>query len=193
MGKKSVVFCDLTKQEVEEESSLVTITIKIPGKKNGRSYELSPEAAAKLEQQLTAGPDAKLDHDWQFDKSASGRPSWGVVPNETQKSTKLGDLDDDQFVADKKQELKERGELGQERPELENAILAPSLSASEKSDCLHMNKGSIQTTMRSGKRYAYRICRECRRQVTEKSKTDTQTYMAGKLPPDVNIRDLGDR
>lgn len=186
MAKRTVQECDLTKLEYDPKDT-VTIVIKKDGKK-GRSYDLSPEAAAKLEQQLTAGPQRKLDANWQFGAS---RTDWEAVKTDGPKT--LGEFDDDSFVAEKKRELKDRGELGQEREEPEAPVLAPALGASEKSDCLHMNKGPIKTTLRNKKRYAYRNCRQCGKEVAEKSMEDTQAYMAGKLPPDVNIRDLGDR
>lgn len=188
MAKRTVQECDLTKLEYDPKDT-VTIVIKKDGKK-GRSYDLSPEAAEKLERQLTAGPQSKLDSDWQFN---TGRPTWETVSVETEKPKTLGDFDDDQFVSDKKRELKERGELGQEREEPETPVLAPSLGAGEKSDCPHMNKGPIKTTLRDKKRYVFRRCRECGKEVAEKSREDTKAYMAGKAPPDVNIKDLGDR
>lgn len=189
MAKRTVQECDLTKLEYDPKDT-VTITIKKDGKK-GRTYELSPDAATKLEQQLTAGPDAKLNSNWSFNESSSSHPNWNVVLSETKGQT-LGDFDDDKFVSDKKQELRERGELGKEREEPSEPVIAPVLGG-EPSDCLHMNKGPIQTTMREGKRHAYRICRTCRRPVAEKSREDRVAYMSGKLPPDVNIKDLGDR
>jgi hypothetical protein len=182
VGKKQIVFCDLTKQETEEDL-LVTITIKLDGKKP-RSYDLSPEAAAKLEQQLVGG--SKLSEEWGFYAQAlsperSGRPR----PART-----VGDLDNgaERTIADKKAELREAGIL----PTQQEAESEVTEIIGGKKDCPHMNKGRIQTTLRDGKRFIFRLCTECRARIPEMSKASRDAYLDGKVSKtdDVNIREL---
>lgn len=176
MGKKSVVFCDLTKQEVEDDSALVTIVIKIPGKKQGRTYELSAEAAAKLERQLVAGN--KLDTNWSFNSSLRS-PS-----GEEQSPRTIGNLidDDDQFISDKKREMRDEGiDLSPREKEEDQSIMLPEIAV-DGSDCLHMNKGPVQTTLRNGERHFYRVCRACRGRVAEKLRDDRKAFLAAKPP-----------
>jgi hypothetical protein len=189
MAKRVVQECDLTKQEYDPEET-VTITFKYKGKARGRSYDLSPAAAAKLEQQLVGG--SKLPEDWGFvgqTTTAQGRKA----------ARTLGDLDDaaageEQTIADKKSELRAAGVI----PEQSEAK-APEPEISEvtevvggRKDCSHMNKGRIQTTLRDGKRFIFRLCTECRARIPEMSKASKESYLSGKISKgdDINIRDL---
>jgi len=187
MAKRVVQECDLTKQEYDPEDT-VTITFKKAGKAKGRSYDLSPEAAAKLEQQLVGGNE--LPATWGFGSVAK------VEHTEVQRArTTLADLendplDDTELIASKKAQFAELGGLDKNREEPTSPVIAPSLGQSVANDkCLHMNKGPIQTTIRDKKRHAYRTCRECRKEVPVKSKSDNESYMNASLPSDVNMRD----
>jgi len=180
MAKRVVQECDLTKQEYDPAET-VTLIIKRSGKKTGRTYELSPDAAAKLETQLVSGQ--KLDANWTFLTNMMEFKS-----GETKRT--LGDLDekteDANFIASKKQELKDEGvDLSPRELEDDTETVLPDLSDGTK--CLHMNKGPIQTTMKQGERYIYRICRECRSRISEKSKDDRNSFMNGKAPAESRV------
>jgi len=178
MGKRLIVECDLTKQEYNPEET-VTLTFKKDGKKSGRTYELSAKAAEKLEQQLVAGPEAKLPSDWTF----GGSP-------ERKKAVTLETLedsieDDSEFVAAKKMELRDIGIISDEaRETVENPILFE-----ETDGCRHINKSRIQTTLKNKKRFIYQTCRDCGKKIEAKTMEEKTSYMNSKLPPDVNMQE----
>jgi RNA polymerase-binding transcription factor DksA len=170
-------LCDLTKLEYDPEETVV-ITIKKKGKSKGRSYDLSPEAASKLEQQLVAGAEAQLTENWSFLRDAV------TTSLEKTKGQTLEDLEDEesQFIAEKRASLREEGVSEEERRQ-------PNAPAS-KCPTRHMNKGRIQTTIRDGKRFAYRKCNDCNADIPEQTAEQRKNYMSGKAPQGVNIRDL---
>lgn len=192
MAKRIVIECDLTKQEYDPEET-VTITFKYKGKVRGRSYDLSPAAAAKLEQQLV-GSD-KLGEAWGFFAQATAaEPRRGPRPART-----VGDLDTEpgeaeKVIAEKKAELREAGVIPEHAeakvPEVEISEVTEIIGG--KKDCPHMNKGRIQTTLRDGKRFIFRSCMECRARIPEMSKASKDAYLNGKVSKgdDVNVREL---
>jgi len=191
-AKRIVIECDLTKQEYDPDET-VTITFKHKGKARGRSYDLSAAAAAKLEQQLVGGP--KLNAEWGFyaqteSVTRQGRPR----PART-----VGDLDTEsgeaeKTIADKKAELREAGVIPADaanKPQ-EAEVSEVTEIVGGKKDCLHMNKGRIQTTLRDGKRFIFRLCTECRARIPEMPLATKAAYLDGKVnkADDVNIREL---
>jgi hypothetical protein len=188
MAKRVIQECDLTKQEYDPDETVV-ITIKKKGKRQGRSYDLSPDAASKLEQQLVAGNEATLPEGWGF---ASAQPT------QKNKRRTLEDLenededeeDDSGFVANKKAELRDQGVIGDDDEEREpNTALGQALGASGQK-CRHINKSRIQTAMRKGKRYAYRTCNDCHKTIEEMTAENRRQYMTGKPPKGVKIKDI---
>lgn len=188
MAKRVIQECDLTKQEYDPDQTVVLI-IKKKGKKVGRTYELSPDAAAKLEQQLVAG--IKLEKHWSF----SNQPSF-PVPRSIDPIAVIGSSatttiptwdetqdNDSQWVEQKKAFLKEEGII----PES-----GPPEQASPPGACVHMNKGPVRTTMRNGEQYAYRLCKQCGKQIAEHKREDTKAYISQTPPPDVNLKDYGE-
>lgn len=186
MARRVVQECDLTKQEYDPEET-VTLIIKRSGKKTGRTYELSSDAASKLEAQLVSGN--KLDTNWGFGRGAASERT------DPARGRTLADLDTDQddktedasFVAKKKRELTEEGvdTAPRERQE-DDATVLPGLASN--SDCLHMNKGAIQITMvKGGERQFYRICKSCRGRVPEKAKGERSAYLGTKAPADSRV------
>jgi len=199
MAKRTIQECDLTKQEYDPDTT-VSITIKAKGKSRGRSYDLSPEAASKLERQLVSGD--PLPEGWDFTASVKDESR---SSSRGRSSQTLGDLDDDpdavlesdaQFVAEKKASLREHGVLGDDDSEEEeprepsgDSPVGRALGATG-DKCRHMNKGRIQTTMRGGKRFIYRKCTECRKDIPEQTSDAKEQYMSGRAPKGVRIRDL---
>lgn len=190
MGKRQLVFCDLSKEEVGEDEELITIVIKHKGK-SSRSYEISSKTAGKLEQQLVAGMDAALGTDWSFGRGESVT----VIAKDGSKKT-LADLeyeeqeDDTKFVAEKKNSLREEGVDFDQRPEPTEEKFVAALGVNAPDQCSHRTKTRIQTTIRKKKRYAYRNCKDCGKEIPEKSSKDRQGYMNAELPSDTNLRDL---
>jgi len=192
MAKRVVQECDLTKQEYDPDET-VTITFKHKGKARGRSYDLSAAAAAKLEQQLVGGP--KLTEEWGFYAAQpAASQARGPRPART-----VGDLDRDpneaeRTIAEKKAELREAGVIPADaagKPQ-EAEVSEVTEIVGGKKDCLHMNKGRIQTTLRDGKRFIFRLCTECRARIPEMPLATKAAYLDGKVnkADDVNIREL---
>lgn len=175
MARRVVQECDLTKQEYDPAET-VTLVIKKSGKKTGRTYELSAEAASKLEQQLVSGN--KLPTNWSFSGMAD------VKTSNTVKTLADLDTDDDKFVAEKKRTMSDEGVDIEPREKAEGqAEILPEL-AGDGSDCLHINKTGIQLTMKGGKRQFYRVCRDCRTRLPEKTKNERVAYLEAKAPAD---------
>lgn len=190
MGKRVIIECDLTKQEYDPDGT-VTLVLKRAGKKAGRTYELSPDAAAKLEQQLVAGPEAKLPVDWKFIGASVSESHPRARPKRTLEDLENEPEDDSSFVAAKKAELKEAGVI-QETPREEPAeiVVSEALGAPKGSKCPHLNKGRVQTTLKGGKRFAFRTCKECRAKIPMATVEEKEAFMNGKLDSDVRMRDL---
>lgn len=186
MAKRIVQECDLTKQEYDPAET-VTLVIKRSGKKQGRTYELSPEAASKLEQQLVSGN--KLPTGWSFSGSkASVENPWHEADTPITRTLADLDNDDDALVAKKKREMKDEGvDTSEPREKVEGQATVLPVLETDDSQCLHMNKGHIQTTLKDGERYFYRTCRACRRRIPEKSKEDSRSFMTAKPPADTRV------
>ena len=192
MAKRTIQECDLTKQEYDPDETVI-ITIKKKGKSKGRSYDLSPDAAAKLEMQLVAGSDAELDSNWTFSPASQEETytytEFGEKPVEKTRAEleniTYDDIDDDsRFVAAKKAELKEEGIINTEPREVVNSVFKGN------GNCSHPNRGRVQMTMRGEERYAYTICKDCRAQLPYKKKSDQENYASAKLPADVRMKDI---
>lgn len=194
MAKRQVVECDLTKQEVEDAGSLVTITIKAEGKKP-RSYDLSAEAAAKLEAQLTATRDHKLDPNWFFANGKVANPvprvSLDDLTNQVEdaQSKRENPPDDDDWVSERKQELRKTGRT-RKKEEKKEDVAIEVIANDDGSGCPHMNKGRVRMEIRADQQYAYHVCRDCGTELPAMTKDQKQAFLNGKPPADVNIRDI---
>lgn len=172
MARRTIQECDLTKAEYDPDLT-VTITIKKPGKGRGRSYDLSPEAAAKLEQQLVSNHE--LHPHWSF-----GYASPDTEPKEP-RSTSSGETDDDKMVAKKKAQLEEMGVDIKE-------VTIPK-TTSEQKGCTHINKTAISFARKDGNPFAYRTCKECDLILPEKTAKGKKSYLSQALPEGVNLGD----
>jgi len=180
MAKRVVQECDLTKQEYDPAET-VTLVIKKSGKKTGRTYELSAAAAAKLEQQLVSGN--KLPEEWDF---VGGAVRQGGTSAPQPGKRTLADLDTDEpddaaFVAEKKRSLAAEGVDAEPRETQEDD---PSILGVDTSGCMHPNRGPVAITMSQGKRLIYRMCRDCRKRIPEKTKDEKAAFLSAKPPPD---------
>jgi hypothetical protein len=197
MAKRVIHECDLTKQEIDEDDVLFTLKLAKKGSRTNMTYELSSAAAEKLLAQLN-GRD-ELEENWNF----TSVQDFPVPPSDRKQRRTLEDLeaeaeekieDDSRFVAEKKAALREQGVLSDEeteepREEPTDGPVGKALGATT-DQCRHMNKSRIQTTMRGGKRFIYRKCADCRKDIPEMTSEARQSYMKGKAPKGVNIRDL---
>lgn len=191
MAKRVIQECDLTKQEYDPDETVI-ITIKKKGKTKGRSYDLSPEAAAKLEQQLVADSGAELDEGWYFANGLAENQPVDLTPREPDKAPgttfeEVAAATDEKMIAEKRAALKESGVTEDDREE--DSTPERALGTQSENGCKHLNKGRIQTTLRKGKRFAYRQCRDCNEKVPEMTKAEKQDYMSGKLPADIQLKD----
>lgn len=182
MSKKSIIICDLSKQEISDEDAMVTITIKAVGKKVGRSYDLSAESAAKLEQQLVGTN--KLSNNWGFTSRASGKnDSRGEAGSKVSaEEPEIIDIDneipqDEVFIAEKKSQREHNPPTVSPQPPSSDF----SKTLGDGTDCLHMNKGRLKLTIRDKERYAYKICKDCKRQIPEKSLDEKSKFLNTKV------------
>jgi len=196
MAKRQVVECDLTKQEVEDAAGLVTITIKAEGKKP-RSYDLSPEAAAKLEAQLTATREHKLSADWQFATANSLRPAANATdfePTAIVESSGREALakakDDDAWVHEKKRELKREKRTHKEEPAKKENLAIEVVANDDGSGCPHMNKGRVRMEIRNDQQYAYHVCRDCGSELPAMTRVQKEAFIRGQPPEGVNVKDI---
>jgi|SRR5689334_9758344 len=168
MAKRVVQECDLTKLEYDPAET-VTLVIKKNGKKAGRTYELSPAAAEKLEQQLVAGK--PLSPEWTFGSSRAA----------TQPKRTIEEMDEnDKLIAEKKRQLIAEGGTLEPREKEEGQAGLPGLDAD--GSCMHINRGRVQTTLRGGERSFYRVCVDCSRRIPEKTKEQKSGYMNSTAP-----------
>lgn len=73
MARRTIVECDLCKQEVEDDGGLLKITIKKPKAKTGNAFEICPSCAEKVQTQLVASSDKRLNPEWAFVRPVSLR------------------------------------------------------------------------------------------------------------------------
>lgn len=180
MARRVIQECDLTKQEYDPDET-VTISIKKKGKSKARTYDLSPSAAAKLEQQLVAGPDASLAEGWSF-FSLLPMPKTHRIDGDTfvGASNEDGIEDDTAFVVKKKSELREEGIIGSEAEErdLNGGAVSKAMGVTRR-NCSHMNKSGIKVTSDHKK---YRTCRDCGKALIVQSTKERTAYLTDKLP-----------
>jgi len=160
MGSKTVVFCDLCKQEAEEDN-LYSLVFKKPGKKTGNRYELCSGCAGKLQVQLVG--EGELSSGWGFGSGPPQGPATDQSPPEETAAERRKRLSkplpepdaDDAFVAEKQKEaaaIKERASGG------------PKVESGKATDgkCLHYNKTSAVMGTVGGEPGFVRKCKDCR-------------------------------
>ena len=97
--------------------------------------------------------------------------------------------DDTKYVAAKKRELREEGIINDE-PREEAEVPVMNLDTTSNCPTKHMNKGRIQTTMKNGSRYIYRLCTDCNKRIPEKTAGAKKLYRNQKPGKGVNVREL---
>ena len=169
MGKRQLVYCDLCKVETDD---LHLLSLKKSGKKNTNKFEVCEDCTDKLQKQLVAGENAQ---EWSF---ATVR-----VVAETKPEIIYTDTEDDE---NNMRRLKD-----QERLETLSSMDIDPVEMEtppDSGDCVHMNKGRVNLTMRNGKKFAYRICKQCRQQIPEHNLGSKDKYRNQKLEKDINLR-----
>lgn len=172
MGKRTIIECDLTKQEISEEDDVFTLKIAKKGKRTNMTYELCGQAAEKLLAQLNSSNELPMD--WDFTKRSRTESS------SSRSHQTLEDLEEE-MIAEKRRSLSEETRADRVAPLLES-----------ESNCRHMNKGRIQATVKDGKRFIYRVCNLCRARIPESTAESREEYLNGNLPSDINLRSLDD-
>ena len=66
----------------------------------------------------------------------------------------------------------------------EAARLWNAIEIAADEDCLHMNKGPIQITLRHGEQYIFRTCKGCKGRIPERQKGEREAYLKTKAPAD---------
>jgi hypothetical protein len=66
MARRQIVECDLCKGEVEDDASLLKVTIKKPKAKSGNAFEICPYCAEKVQTQLVSNSAKRLNANWIF-------------------------------------------------------------------------------------------------------------------------------
>lgn len=178
MARRVVTECDLSKAEYDPAET-VTLVIKKNGKKTGRTYELSPQAAAKLEQQLVSG--SKLPEEWFFAGVNVRSSRSNMTTNEDLEPTTLAseEQSDEQIIAAKHAA----------REEVEEDVEPDSTPAIDPSICPHRNRSRTHMKMKNGERFAYKICKDCRKMVEVHKRDERLDYANGKVPSDINLKD----
>lgn len=158
MGRKNVIFCDLCKQEADEDS-LSTLTFKKPGKKTGNKYEICSGCAEKLQVQLVG--ENELSSGWGFGATEmpAGKTPAPSQPTEETAAERRSRLEreaseDDDFVAAKQREVKARNT---ETPGPETTP-----GKSETGKCLHYNRTPPVKGTVGGVDQFVQKCRDCR-------------------------------
>lgn len=197
MGKRTIQECDLCKQEYDPDDTY-NLTFKPPGKKAGNKYDLCPQCAEKLQQQLVASSEAVLEN-WVF-----GSPSMKILskdemremdaplppePDAASRRVELADGDDDQFVLGKKREIEAREAETQEQTR--NSKVPGFVEKPAGNKCPHYNKSPIMAGQTSdGSKTFFQKCRDCGKKLTPPSAQDRHTVATSKPPKGVNLRDL---
>jgi len=190
MAKRVIHECDLSKQEISEDDTIFTLKLTKKGTRSNMTYELSSASAEKLLAQLNSRNE--LDDNWSFEAEVQE-----VFQPQRPKRT-LGDLEDEVFeepeesdagfVAEKKAELREAGVIEEERELSSDTPVSKALGAVD--GCTHINKSRIKITMRGKKRFAYRNCIECGKEIEEASAEGKKSYMTAKAPKGTNVRSI---
>lgn len=104
MAKRTIIECDLTKQEIENEETIFVLKIVKKGKRNYQTFELSAEAAEKLLAQLNGRNE--LPDNWTFSNPGTLQYPPGVRGGEGRSSRRrtLADLEDEPVEAELKEE-----------------------------------------------------------------------------------------
>lgn len=185
MAKRTIHECDLTKQEFDpDQEKVFTISVAKKGQKGPMKYEICAAAAEKLLAQLNSSE--QLDENWSF-SSKPKQVSRGrsTTFEDLEQDTEDDSQDDTKFVARKRAELVEAG-IVETEPRKAKAKTKDGVR------CTHLNKGRIETTLKNKKRFAFRACRECGEKIEEQTASDRKSYMGGKPPAGVKLRDLGE-
>lgn len=177
MAKRIVQECDLTKAEYDPAET-VTLIIKKNGKKTGRTYELSSQAAAKLEQQLVSG--SKLPDDWSFVDRGTNKISRRIISTEENLEPETQEQSDEELIAAKHAARVEAQD---------NNIEPDPVPLMDPNVCLHRNKSRTHMKMDGEKRVAYKICKDCRNVVPVHKRDERVDYATSKVPSDINLKD----
>jgi len=148
MGRKNVIFCDLCKQEAEEDS-LSQLTFKKPNKKTANKYEICASCAEKLQVQLVS--ESELLEGWEFGITAETSVVEQSPPSEktTVERPQEPASEDDAFVASKLEEVSQRP-----KPEIK-------VAKSKGGKCLHYNRTSPVMGTVGGEKAFVQKCKSC--------------------------------
>lgn len=174
MAKRIIHECDLTKDEIKEDDTLFTLKISKKGTRANSTYELSSSAAEKLLAQLNGTE--QLPNNWSF--SGSKRQAARTLGDLETDESFIQSKSDEQMIAEKRKQLTEAG------------VDTTPQEVPDDGNCRHINKTTIQTSLRNGSQYFYRRCKKCGREIPEMPADVRRGYTSEKPPTGVNIREI---
>jgi hypothetical protein len=174
MGSKTVVFCDMCKQEAEEDK-LYSLVFKKPGKKTGNRYELCSGCAGKLQVQLVG--ESELSSGWGFgseqpkgNATDQSSPEESVADRRARLSRSEPEVDDDEaFVLSKQKETA--------NVKVEESKPAPTKGTDGK--CLHYNKTAPQLKTVRGEKVFVQKCKGCNAVLPVRSAEERHSVATG--------------
>lgn len=162
MARRIINECDLTKKEYDPADT-VQITIKA-GKKKGRTYELSPEAAEVLERALVS-------------REAHMIVPQGYSPDyiEEEKKSPPQDEDDENEILIREKEVRNHDDW----PE--------TIETSSSDECSHPNKSRPTLRTVEGKKDLYRKCNDCGEFLIYSTLKEKDAFMRAKPGKGINV------
>jgi hypothetical protein len=160
MGKRTIQECDFCKEEYDPDNTH-QLTFKKPGKRVGNKFELCGACASKIQQQLVSDKPLPKEKD-----VSSRRQELNEVAE---------DHDDDVFVRQKKQELKDRNG--------DDHVVETTVSHEDDGKCIHRNKGRVTMgEIGNGQKGWFHRCKDCGTKLPVHSAEEKAAYMNAKAP-----------
>jgi hypothetical protein len=191
MAKRVVQECDLCKGEYDPDETH-SIAVKKKGKSKANAYDLCPDCAEKIQQQLVAKSSDGLAPDWSFaaplDQSFLQAKEPSPARGSRREEVTAEQQEDDDLIARKNAErAAAASEAGQSIPEQAEAPEVPYETVApeplEDGSCPHMNRGPIRP--RGGQ--FLQECRDCGADLLPNTSDDRGSYMAAKPGRGVNL------
>jgi hypothetical protein len=195
MAKRVVQECDLCKGEYDPDDTHI-ISVKKKGKQKAHTYDLCPECAEKIQQQLVAKSSDVLPEEWEFCSPNSARTN--EQEGRLRRAVGLAEADeapvrgsrraeitaqqeDDDMIARKEDERRAAlAEAGHPEEEQEEPREVPYETVEpaplDDGSCAHMNRGRIQVV----RGQFVQECRDCGETLEPNSSSERAAYMGAK-------------
>jgi hypothetical protein len=191
MAKRIIQECDLCKGEYDPDNTH-SIAVKKKGKAKANSYELCPNCAEKIQQQLVAKSSDALPEGWQFGVQVL-RVDSDIQTTNAPRGSRREEIttlqqDDNDLIARKEAERTAAlAEAGHALPEKAEAAEVPYETVEptplDDGGCPHMNRGPIRPI--NGQ--FLQECRDCGVSLTPNTSVERGSYMTAKPGKGVNL------